>query len=101
MCLGRSRTIGREPAASPVHAVYQVQLGRLILLPLRGRSRDKVERPVGARLPAICREPAARPVHAGYQVQPSRLILLPLRSRSRDKPRYASGRIKSNAAVCF
>jgi hypothetical protein len=28
-----------EPAANPVHAVYQVQPSRLILLPLRGRSR--------------------------------------------------------------
>ena len=33
--------ICREPAANPVHAVCQVQPSRLILLPLRGRSRDK------------------------------------------------------------
>jgi hypothetical protein len=41
LCLGRIRTICREPAAKPVHAECQALSSRLILLPLRGRSRDK------------------------------------------------------------
>ncbi|SDH45554.1 hypothetical protein SAMN05216605_106265 [Pseudomonas abietaniphila] len=35
----RLPAICREPAANPVHAVYQVQPSRLVSLPLRGRSR--------------------------------------------------------------
>jgi hypothetical protein len=40
LALGRTRTICREPAVNPVHAVYQIQMSRLILLPLRGRSSE-------------------------------------------------------------
>ena len=36
----RLPAICREPAADPIHAVYQAQPSRQILLPLRGRSSE-------------------------------------------------------------
>ena len=48
LALGRTRTICREPAARPVHAVCQAESSRLILLPLRGKSR------AGALLQGLC-----------------------------------------------
>jgi hypothetical protein len=59
--------ICRAPAANPVHAVYQVQPSRLILLPLRGRSR--------ARWSAT---PVAPTASGQNQNQSSKLLLLSL-----------------------
>jgi hypothetical protein len=54
--------------------------------------RGNDQKPVGARLPAICREPAANPVCAVDLTLPRCLALLLLRSRSRARWSATPGR---------